>query len=546
MLKQIMNDKQTQQKRINQTKPQLYVKTDKELLKTRITNFYKEKTESNLKRLYFNRLKFYFKSNKLQNRINLRQKKILFNLLKKAYKVLYKKHKQIIDYFSKIRRLKYITYLFKSLVQEQNINKYYSLVRLIHMDRFFRIVKFATFIKQKFFKSNLIFYFRLVSNKFKRYKKKKKNFGKVIKAFKDDRINKLKHYFILSVLRQYCIKVNEKQAFQFFSRVLFFYKIRKILFNGGRIKNLLREFFNRKVFRMFKQAVLENELKNNEEVLIRKYYTDKIYFYLIKEVKRGFLILNKFRKLIKNYFRCLRIKKLSHNFKIIRINKQKTQALKFIYKNYKQIRNKNQQKKFFILIKKQISQNAIFNLSNSYYKENLCKKLLIILKKNYIKQKFLRNFISQFKGIYKMGLKRDLLDFLKAKTGLIISIDKKLTEICKMVFKTQFNTNLHMLRLFNIKLTINKLKFALKSKKANNKKLKLAVYFYKRKLWIKVFFSLNTYITYCKVGRMYSTYLRKTLVNKISSSSLCLSNLKKMLHRRLKVSFLNLYLFLIS
>ena len=152
-------------KNTNIIKPSMYKRVDEEKKRMRIGRIIANNTGFNLKRKYFNKLKFYHGIIQLRKRIKLSYKLWSFLILKNYYLQKREKYDDIIEHFDALRKIKVFALLYKEHVIQIKKN---SLVRDCLVKNFELFINNTTkrlFIKSDTFKKKEKLYYNLFVRK---------------------------------------------------------------------------------------------------------------------------------------------------------------------------------------------------------------------------------------------------------------------------------------------------------------------------------------------------------------------------------------------
>ncbi len=491
-----------------QSKPSLYIRVEKEKIKMKNLKKLTYQTEFNLKKTYFNKLKFYHKFIQMRKRNVLNYKYMAFSILKDFFIEKLQKYCDIIEYFDRGRKIKVFTLLFKEHILNTKKN---FITRKFIINGFQRFIKNTTteiYLKYMEYRNIEKFYFQI---------------------FLKQALNESRSVLKLSINKLKYVQMNMKKEYRKFFDFFLSKKILKLKEFAVNKYNIYKSFFIVTKRKINSNLNLNISIRKNQMKIGFKYFIEDCKG-LIKQRKKNiianmFYIENTKRKIYEKYKKMKTIKNNFCNivygviklYKIRIIEKIKREIqhisnLRRLYKQMKNIKKKPIFKQFFGRIKKKVKYKKIIFYARNHYYEKLIRKVFKGFENFLIKEKAFKVFLSKFKKIYILNLKKNYIDLMRYKVHKFLD-SPSLPHIIYYYLNKDFEKKLFAFKYKEILSFFRKCKKQKLRKMIIQKKMFISTAFHQKKLKLKCFLFLKDYIKFYKVNKKYNQIILNSFFN---------------------------------
>ena len=489
-----------------QSKPSLYIRVEKEKIKMKNLKKLTYQTEFSLKKKYFNKLKFYHKFIQMRKRNVLNYKYMAYSILKDFFIEKLQKYCEIIEYFDRGRKIKVFTLLFKEHILKTKKN---FITRKFIINGFQRFIKNTT---------------REICLKYMEYRNIEKLYFQI---FLKQSLNESRNVLKLSINKLKYVQMNMKKEYKNFFELILNKKTLKLKEFAVNKYNIHKSFFTAIKRKINSNLDLNISIRKNQMKNGFKYFIDDCKR-LIKQRKKNiianmFYIENLKRKIYEKYKNMYIIKKNFCNivYGVIKLYKrrivekikreiQHISNLRKLYKQMKNIKKKQIYKKFFRRIKKTVKFKKIIYYARNHYYEKLIKKVFKGYENFLLKEKAFKVFLSKFKKIYILNLKKNYIDLMRYKVHKFLD-SPSLPQIIYYYLNKDFEKKLITFKYKEIGSFFRKCKKQKLSKMILKKKMFISNAFQKKKLKLKCFLFLKDYIKFCTINKKYNQIILNSI-----------------------------------
>ena len=495
-------------KNTNIIKPSMYKRVDEEKKRMRIGRIIANNTGFNLKRKYFNKLKFYHGIIQLRKRIKLSYKLWSFLILKNYYLQKREKYDDIIEHFDALRKIKVFALLYKEHVIQIKKN---SLVRDCLVKNFELFINNTTkrlFIKYDTFKKKEKLYYNLFVRKVISQFQIDNNINNSKLRYEDNKRTKEYSSFIQHIKTLSFIKHNLFSLKSTFSYMNFLSTIRDQIAHNN---NLCKKGFGLSLKQNYRQFIhnyeeIKRNKKENEIALL--FYSENMKRKILSILKRRLFIREQFQILIQNKY--IQSKEKVKN----QIKEEKTKIKNLILKYRKYKKEKIIPYKQFLLdyLQFRITQRLENRIAIEHYRKITKKKVYLALTEHAIKMTNFKIFLVKFKKVHNQVLMNNYIQMMRYKTHKFL-INEKMPDIVAYYLNNKFDEKLNEFAFKQMKFFFIKTKKIIFNKIMNQRKMMFADELYTKKTKIKVMDCFRRYITYLSIRNKHNKYLKQKVIN---------------------------------
>lgn len=494
----------------NIVKPSMYKRVDEEKKRMRIGRIIANNTGFNLKRKYFNKLKFYHGIIQLRKRIKLSYKFWSFLILKNYYLQKREKYDDIINHFDDLRKIKVFALLYKEHVIQIKKN---SLVRDCLIKNFELFINNTTkklFIKYETFKKKeKLYYNQFVHKVFSQFQIDNAiNSSRTL--YENNKRKQLFSSFIQHIKTLSFIKHNLFSLKSTFSYMHFLSTVRGHIAHNN---NLCKKGFGLSLKHNYKQFI-----HNYEEIKRHKKETEIAFMFYYENVKRKILSILKRRLFIQSQFQILVQNRYIQSKEKIKeqIKEEKTKIRNLILKYRKYKKDKIIPYKQFLLdyLQFRITQKLENKIALEHYRKTTKKKVYLSLTEHAIKMTNFKIFLVKFKKIHNQVLMNHYIQMMRYKTHKFLN-NERMPSIVSYYLNNKYGEKLVEFASKQMKFFFIKTKKIIFSKIMNKNKMMIADELHRKKTKLKVIDCFRRYRTYINIKNKHDLYLKKKVIQLI-------------------------------